>query len=156
MGALQRLGSLMGRPKGSGSRYTTALGEAICAELSEGKPLRVICRERSLSWVTVYNWRDAHPAFRERLVRARALGEDAIVEECLDIADDTAQDYTETDRGPALDREHIQRSKLRVETRLKLLAIWNPTKFGPKIEQTHKGDASAPIALTLNGSDVQG
>lgn len=145
-----------GRPKGSGSRYTVALGEAICAELSEGKPLRVICREMSVPWSTVYNWKDDHPTFAARLARARELGEAAIVEECLDIADDAGQDYTDTDRGPALDREHIQRSKLRVETRLKLLAIWNPTKYGPKIEQTHKGDANAPIALSLNGSDVHG
>ena len=44
--------------------------------------------------------------------------------------------------------------KLQIETRLKLLAKWNPKKYGDKV--THSGDASAPIALILNGSDVHG
>ena len=38
-----------------------------------------------------------------------------------------------TEFGPRVNAEHIQRSKLRIETRLKLLAKWNPKKYGDKL-----------------------
>ena len=148
-----------GRPKGSGSRYTVALGEAICAELGEGKPLRQICRERAIHWTTVYDWKDAHAAFALRLARARELGEEAIAAECLDIANTTAEGVETVEKASGIEVKRgdmLGHRKLQIDTRLKLLAIWNPTKYGPKIEQTHKGDANAPIALSLNGSDVHG
>lgn len=138
------------------SRYTVPLGERICAELSNGKPLRQICREISIDWSTVYRWRDRFPEFDKRLQLAREMGEEALLAECQEIADDTSADYIAGENGPVFDREHVQRSKLRIETRLKLLAKWNPSKWGDKVEQTHKGDPSAPIALILNGSDVHG
>lgn len=125
-----------GRPKGSGSRYTVALGEAICAELAEGKPLRQICREREIAWRTVYDWRDAHAAFAALFARAREQGEDAIAAECIDIADETALDtITDKDGNERPNTEWISRSKLRIETRLKLLAKWNPLKWGDRLQQ---------------------
>lgn len=39
-----------------------------------------------------------------------------------------------------IDTEHIQRSKLRVETRLKLLAKWNPKRYGDRIDVTSGGE----------------
>jgi hypothetical protein len=44
-----------------------------------------------------------------------------------------------------LDREHVQRSKLRIETRLKLLAKWNPKKWGDRLQVA--GDAENPLAI---------
>jgi hypothetical protein len=44
-----------------------------------------------------------------------------------------------------LDREHVQRSKLRIETRLKLLAKWNPKKWGDKLELA--GDQQNPLMI---------
>ena len=86
------------------------------------------------------------------------MGMDAIAEECLEIADDGTNDWVTRKLGNAevevLNAEHVQRSKLRIETRLKLLAKWNPKKWGDRI--THAGDPSAPVALVLNGSDVHG
>ena len=69
-----------------------------------------------------------------RFGRAREKGEEAIAAECLDIADDTSQDMIDTAYGPRLNTEHVQRSKLRIETRLKLLAKWNPKKWGDKLD----------------------
>lgn len=142
-------------------RYTVALGERICHELSNGKPLKQICREIKLDWSTVYRWRVQFPEFGKELQIARDMGEEALLAECQEIADDTSQDYKEVvgaDGQPrvAFDKEHVQRSKLRIETRLKLLAKWNPSKWGDKVETTHKGDPSAPVALIVNGSDVHG
>lgn len=133
----------MGRPKGSGSRYTQALGEAICAELGEGKPLRQICREHGLAWQTIYDWRKAHKEFDGAIAHARDIGMDAILEEALEIAD-TPLEGAETTIKANGDIEEkrgdmLGHRKLQIETRLKLLAKWNPNKYGDKIEQTHLG-----------------
>lgn len=150
------MGKRGGQPPGTGSRYTIVLSELICADLSNGKPLRQICREIDIQWSTIYRWRKAYPDFDMRFEIARSMGEEALAAECLDIADDTSRDFVTTDDGPVFDKEHVQRSKLRIETRLKLLAKWNPKKWGDKIEQTHKGDANAPVQLVLQGSDIHG
>lgn len=44
-----------------------------------------------------------------------------------------------------MNTEHVQRSKLRIETRLKLLAKWNPKKWGEKVDLNHGGQADNPI-----------
>jgi hypothetical protein len=44
-----------------------------------------------------------------------------------------------------LNSEHIQRSKLRIETRLKLLAKWNPKKYGERVQVA--GDADSPLKV---------
>ncbi len=40
----------------------------------------------------------------------------------------------------AVDQEHIQRSKLRVETRLRIMAVVAPHAYGPKVEHDHSGE----------------
>lgn len=148
-----------GAPKGSGSKYTIAASETVCAELAEGKPLRQICREMGISWVTVYNWKDAHPGFAERFARAREIGEDAIAAECLEIANTPLEGIETTEKASGVEVKRgdmLGHRKLQIDTRLKLLAKWNPSKWGDKVEQTHKGDPGAPVQLVVNGSDVHG
>lgn len=148
-----------GPPKGYGSKFTKVIGEHICQRLSEGVPLMQICRDRGIAWRTVFHWVEDRPDFAEAYQRARDLGMDAIAEECLQIADDGRNDFVKRELGEGVEvevfnGEHVQRSKLRIETRLKLLAKWNPKKWGDRI--THAGDPAAPVALVLNGSDVHG
>lgn len=134
----------MGRPKGSGSLYTQELADAICERIAEGEPLRQICREEDMpSWRTVYRWMEERADFASRFAHARTLGFDAIAEECLEIADDTTGDTCMAGSGDnkreVADTEWISRSKLRVETRLKLLAKWDPKRYGDKVTQEHTG-----------------
>lgn len=118
----------------------------ICERIANGEPLRQICRDEHMpNWSTVYDWMDADEEFSQRFARAREKGEEAIAAECLDIADDTSQDMIDTAYGPRLNTEHVQRSKLRIETRLKLLAKWNPKKWGEKVDLNHGGQADNPI-----------
>ena len=142
------------------SKYTKATADEICNRIAEGEPLRPICRDKKIAWRTVYHWLEDHKDFAERFAKARDIGYDAIAEEALEIADDGTNDWMERldkdgeHAGYEFNKEHVQRSKLRIETRLKLLAKWNPKKYGDKLETTHKG--SLPVALSLNGSDVHG
>lgn len=115
--------------------------QAIIDWISEGKTLRDYCRqEGSPSFYVVYNWLNADDNFAQRFARAREIGHDVIAEEALAIADDASNDWMEqldSDDQPVgwkLNGDHVQRSKLRIETRLKLLAKWNPKRYGDKLE----------------------
>lgn len=138
----------IGRP----SKYTKQIAESICEQLSEGIPLREICRQDGMpAWRTIYDWMRQDEALSTAIAHARDLGYDSLAEECLDIADDANNDWMErTDKdgrslGWIVNGEHVQRSKLRIETRLKLLAKFNPKKYGESV--THKGDAENPLEV---------
>jgi hypothetical protein len=131
-----------GRP----STYDPAVATKICEQLSEGISLREICRQEGMPpWQTVYSWMERDASLVEAIARAREIGYDALAEECLKIADDGTNDYVEGERGPQLNSEHIQRSKLRIETRLKLLAKWSPKRYGERVQVA--GDADSPLKV---------
>jgi hypothetical protein len=105
---------------GRQSTFTQEKADEIALRLSEGEPLRQICRDESMpSWSTVYNWIDDNPDFAALFARARARGEDSIAAECMEIADDSRNDYIDRLNsdgeviGKQLDAEHVQRSKIR-------------------------------------------
>lgn len=112
--------------------YDPALAAEICERLAAGGMLRVICRDDHMPepWV-VYAWRRANPDFAKAYELAREVGYDVMAEECMDIAEDGSEDWeTRTNRAgdtyEVVNREAVGRSKLRVETRLRLLGYWSP------------------------------
>lgn len=111
------------------TRYTQKVADEICLRLSEGEPLRQICQDEHIpAWRTVYDWIDKDPAFSARFAHARGLGLAAIMESCLDIADNSDED--------------VKRSKLRVWTRLQLLAKWDPSRYGARQQVDLKADVN--------------
>jgi len=131
-----------------------AILDTICERLSNGQPLAEVCREDGMpDRSTVWDWEEADPAISQRIARARENGEDVIAAECLAIADDSRNDFInlladEGDEKALLARtngEAVQRSKLRVETRLKLLAKWNPRRWADKIDHNHTGNMSIQV-----------
>ncbi len=141
------------KPTGRPSLYTAEIASEICARLSKGEPLAQICRDDGMPGVqTVSDWKEKSAEFSVVIARAREEGFDAIAAGCLEIADDARNDFMETmaidDDTSAykLNGEHIQRSKLRIETRLKLLAKWDPKRYGEKL--AIGGDADAPPIRT--------
>ncbi len=127
--------------------------DEIIEWISAGKTLREFCRQEGKPhWNTVYDWLEKDEDFAGRFARARELGEDAIAQECIEIADDASNDWMErSDKdggtGWALNGEHIQRSKVRIETRLKLLAKFNPKRWGDRVDVTSDGKA---VGLAIN------
>lgn len=134
--------------RGRPTTYTEEAATEICDRLARGEPLAVICRDDHMpARSTVYDWSDADAAFSRRIARAREDGFDEIAIECLAIADETSNDskVVGSEAGPGHlvpNTEWISRSKLRVETRLKLLAKWDPKRYGDKL--AIGGDADAP------------
>lgn len=107
--------------------------DLIIDQIADGVTLAETCRAIGISRATIYNWRAANEAFAAALQMARDDGYEVLLDECLEIADDASQDRKMTERGWQLDSEHVQRSKLRIETRLKLLAKWDPAKYGERV-----------------------
>lgn len=118
--------------------------------------MRQICRENNgfPAWRTVYDWMAKDDALGSEgvglsaaIARARDIGYDAIAEECLQIADNTemGQKQVLTDEGASTTIEDmLGHRKLRIETRLKLLAKFHPTKYGDKLG-VHGVEGAAPI-----------
>lgn len=126
------------RQRGGQTTFSQEIADEIIERLSKGEPLEKICRDEHMpSSRTVLRWKEADAAFMSDIARAREEGFDAIAAECLDIADETSNDTVYGESGARANTEWISRSKLRIETRLKLLAKWDPKRYGDKITQEH-------------------
>jgi len=93
--------------------------------LRKGTPLTEICREPGLpSASLVGQWESANPDVAANIALARAHGFDAIAQ----AVRKTARGY-----GPALGGDStgdVKRDRLIVDTDLKLLAKWDPRRYG--------------------------
>lgn len=123
-----------GRP----SKYDPEIARIICEQLSEGVPLRKICRDNDgfPAWRTVYDWMGKDQELSASIARARDIGYDALAEECLQIADTVqlGQKQVMSDDGATTTIEDmLGHRKLQIETRLKLLAKFHPTKYGDRV-----------------------
>ena len=143
------------------TKRTTAVEEDILSRMSKGEPLAQICRDEGMPTPTTWGvWCRADEALKFAHALARDEGFDAIAADCLLIADDSSHDTkivgSDDHSREAADTEWIGRSKLRVETRLKLLAKWDPRRYGDKLELT--GDPERPqqvnATLTLTPAEA--
>jgi hypothetical protein len=127
--------------------YNQAIADEVCERIAQGETLRAICREEGKpSHATIYNWLDENADFALRFAHARELGEELIAQECLSIADTPMFGVERTIKpdGSVEEKQSdmLGHRKLQIDTRLKLLAKWNPKKWGEKVENTHKGNVS--------------
>ena len=141
-----------GRP----SKYTPEIAQEIVERLSNAEPLRQICRDGHMpAWQTIYDWMYRDDALgaegvglSRAIARAREVGYEALAEECLRIADNPqwGQKQIMTDQGTSTTVEDmLGHRKLQIETRLKLLAKWNPKKYGDRVQLA--GDAENPLKV---------
>ena len=84
------------------------------------------------------------------------LGYERLADETRDIADATDGDWSmktegKGPNGPVLNREHIERSRLRVETRKWLLSKLLPKIYGDRVQLA--GDPAAPIVINVLEGD---
>lgn len=129
--------------------------DEIIEWISEGKTLREWCRqEGNPSFRAVYDWIEKDSDFASRFARAREVGQDVIAEEALAIIDTEAEMAGSTsDKGESYHRDsaHVSWLKNRAEMRLKLLAKWNPKRYGDKVDVTSDGkQVGLAIAIDLS------
>jgi len=100
--------------------------------IMEGKTTREIGAIDGLPCkATIMNWLAADPDFRAGYAAAKALYAETLAEEIIEISDDAAADWVDSDTGGReLDHEHVQRSRLRVDSRKWLAARLSPKRYG--------------------------
>ena len=104
------------------------------------------------AWRTVYDWLNASEDFATRFARAREIGTDAIAEDTLKIIDTPPAKVYDKDGFERIDSGHVTWQKNRVEHRLKLLAKWNPKRYGDKTIVS--GDNENPITVTQRSETI--
>ena len=118
--------------------YSEDLAEEICEAIAT--------TPRGIDWLCAHNphwpsasgvskWRAQHPDFREALAFAKLRQAELLVYESLEIADDASDDVERVERrdGSVEERmnfEYVARSKIRVDTRLKMAARLDPKVWG--------------------------
>ncbi len=135
----------VGRP----SLYTKTLAAKICRRLAEGESLRAVCLDPAMpDKTTILRWLadETKAEFRTQYAHARDMRADALFDEALESAAAAADDWTTDGNGKkVLDHEHVQRSRLRVDTRKWAAGKLAPKRYGDKIQ--HTGDGGGPIRV---------
>jgi hypothetical protein len=140
-----------GRP----SKYTPEIAQEMCKMLADGIPLRQICRQEGYpAWQTVYDWMYQDDARGEdgvglsgAIAKAREVGQDAIAEQIwLDI--NTEPERILSEGGGRVDPGYVQWQKAKADIGLKLLAKWNPKRYGDKIAVG--GDPGNPLQTQVD------
>ena len=145
-------GKKMGRPPGD-TIYPNKeqIKDEIVTWIAQGKTLREFCRQDGMpSFVAVYDWLRDDKNFDLRFMRARDAGHDVIAEECAALADMEPLAVFDEAGNKRYDPGSIAWRKMQIETRVKLLAKWNPRKYGDKTILA--GDADAPVAVSVDFS----
>lgn len=121
----------------------------MCARLASGESLNTVCKTDGMpDKSTVFDWLRTNEVFRELYRIAKEECADAWVEEIMDIADDGTNDWMEVHDKDGksswkLNGEHVQRSRLRVDTRKWAASKMKPKKYGEKLELA--GDPANPL-----------
>jgi hypothetical protein len=153
--------------RGRPTTFTAEIAHTICSRVASGESLKAICRDEGMpAEATVRGWvLDDREGFSALYARARDLQAESWADEILEISDDGSNDWMAREGkddapGYVVNGEHIQRSKLRADTRRWLLAKLKPKQYGDVSKHEHSGPEGGPIAtetvtfyLPKNGRD---
>jgi hypothetical protein len=133
-------------PKPLSERWADDQLEELLGKLTKGVSLTEICQDPKMPQRrTVYEWIESDADFAARFRVARAQGVHALVDQCLEIADEKAEDAVQ-----------VANKRVRIDTRLRLAGKWLPKDYGDKIdvnynaEVTHRHDLSGYTADELD------
>jgi uncharacterized transporter YbjL len=98
----------------------------------------------------VFRWLESNETFREQYARAREAQADTLADEILEISDDGSNDWMtragkDQELAWQLNGEHVQRSRLRVDSRKWFASKVAPKKYGDKLELA--GDRENPLTV---------
>jgi hypothetical protein len=145
----------MGKPQkaskqGRPSKYTQELADTICERIAAGESLRAICAEVGESETTVRRWAlNDVGGFSAQYARAREIQAETLVDQIVQIADASENDFTVTEDGKKIvNQEVVARARLRVDARKWVASKILPKVYGDKVDTnitgTMKFELSAP------------
>jgi terminase small subunit-like protein len=127
------------RGRGRPSAWSPELGKAICALIADMLSLRAICERPGMpDRRTVFRWLASREEFCHQYSLAREFQVHLLLDECIEIADDTSGDIIRyvTKNGREAERvnlQNIRRAKLRVATRKWMAGRLAPKKYGKRL-----------------------
>lgn len=145
----------MAESRGRPTTYTKEIGKKICEELMDGKTLRAVSRMEGMpKESTIRRWvMDDRDDFYAQYTRAREIGYQSMADELLEITDCASNDWMlandAENPGWKANLDHMNRSRLRVDTRKWLLSKALPKVYGDKIAVDNKHDISDPMKELL-------
>ncbi len=138
------------RREGRPTKYSKELAAKICREVAiSTKGLTHICADNAEfpSPASVYLWRLVHKEFSDNYAQAKRNQADLLVEEIIEISDNSALDVTIDDEGnEKINHEIVARARLRVDTRK-----WIACKLLPKVY----GDKSEVINTSIEDEELK-
>ena len=154
----------MARPQ---NKHKKQIQEAICrhiatSNLSLGTILKNLTKNSEFDpkeipvLSTVWEWMDTDEEFSDKYARAKRQQCEFLAEEILEISDDSSLDVAFTEDGkPFVDKEHINRSRLRVDTRKWILSKLKPKKYGDKQQVEFPDESGKPQQIGGMFSDME-
>lgn len=141
--------------RGRPTEYTKEMADLICARLATGMSLRAACRcDDTVAESTARSWaQDPKHPFSAQYVRAREIGYLSMADECIEIADDASNDWMVREGkdgeslGWQLNGDHVQRSRLRIDTRKWMLSKCLPKIYGDRVATELSGPDGGPIEV---------
>lgn len=120
----------MGRP----TDYTSELAALICERVATHEVgLQKLCTmyDDMPAKITINQWRFKYPDFAAQYAQAKISQIETLVDEILEIADDSSRDNVVNEQGNTVcNSEYIARSRLRIDTRKWLASKLVPKTYG--------------------------
>lgn len=144
------------RRRHHGSAYSPVIARKLCERIMRKETLNAICKSPGMpSLATVVRWLASpnHAEFREMYYYARRVQAEMYIDEIIEIADETADDWKPVynkngvQNGWKPDNEAIQRSRVRIDSRKWLAAKLVPRLYGERVDVSH--DLTGDLAELL-------
>lgn len=144
-----------GRPRKRTDDEIAAIQKEICNRIATtSKSLRQICQDMIKDFDKMPSYREIiqmladDKEFSPQYARAKLAQADLLFDEIIEISDDSSLDMAFTEEGkPFIDHEHVNRSRLRVDSRKFYIAKILPKKYSEKHEVT--GSEGGPIEIKI-------
>lgn len=121
------------------TKQTPELVATVLQRISEGVTLTALCKEHGFSQSAWGNWMKKDPELATAYYDARSIGADSIADDILDIVDTVKEDTVA-----------VAKARLRADTRLRLLAKWQPDKYGDKVDLRHAGHDGGALQVEVS------
>lgn len=124
--------------------YSEEIAQEICETISlTSLGLRPLTKKYP-HWpkaTTIRKWIRENASFAAMYARAKLDQADFLAEQVLEIADDTANDWVENENGTIVgNHDHINRARLRVDSRKWLVSKLAPRVYGDIAKQKDNDD----------------
>lgn len=116
--------------------YSDKLANEICETLACGTDSIMTLCDKNPHWPSldvIRKWRINIPEFSAKYMSAKQHQIESIVDEILDIADDTSKDVVISGDNHKYDHDHISRTRIKIDTRKWLAAKLVPRLYGEKL-----------------------